>query len=60
MLFRSVRVYDEDATQYCNITPDTGYTLKENPFFVNPTIGDYRMRDDAEFSKIPFESIGRY
>ena len=52
--------HDPVATQYCDITPDTGYTIDQNPFFVNPTIGDYRMRDDADFEAIPFENIGRY
>jgi len=36
------------------------YTDKVNPLFVNPSIGDYRIRDDADFHKIPFENIGRY
>jgi hypothetical protein len=36
------------------------YTMKENPFFVNPSIGDYRIREDADFLKIPYEKIGRY
>ena len=52
--------HDPVATQYCDITPDTGYTIDQNPFFVNPTIGDYRMRDDADFAYIPFDLIGRY
>ncbi len=37
------------------------FTLEENPLFVNPTLGDYRTRDDiGDFMKIPFEKIGRY
>ena len=36
------------------------YTTKENPLFVNPSVGDYRIRDDVEFAKIPYEMIGRY
>jgi hypothetical protein len=36
------------------------YTLNENPLFVNPSIGDYRIREDAEFAGIPYEQIGRY
>jgi len=36
------------------------FTLDENPLFVNPTIGDYRLRDDADFHRIPYEKIGRY
>ncbi len=36
------------------------YDLAENPFFVNPAVGDYSIRDDADFHKIPFDKIGRY
>ncbi|MCQ2456619.1 MAG: right-handed parallel beta-helix repeat-containing protein, partial [Clostridia bacterium] len=36
------------------------YTVAENPLFVCPAIGDYRIRDDADFFKIPVEEIGRY
>ena len=32
----------------------------ENPLFVNPTFGDYRIREDADFAEIPYEKIGRY
>jgi len=32
----------------------------ENPLFVNPTFGDYRIREDADFANIPYEKIGRY
>ncbi|MBQ6262776.1 MAG: S-layer homology domain-containing protein [Clostridia bacterium] len=56
----AVKEHDAVAAQYCDITPDTGYTLDQNPFFVNPTIGDYRMKDGAEFANIPYDLIGRY
>ena len=36
------------------------FSLTDNPFFVNPAIGDYRIREDADFHKIPYEKIGRY
>jgi len=36
------------------------YTEDENPLFVNPAHGDYRIRDDVDFFKIPLEEIGRY
>ncbi|MBR3416999.1 MAG: S-layer homology domain-containing protein, partial [Clostridia bacterium] len=36
------------------------YGIDENPYFINPTIGDYRMREDADCPYIPFEKIGRY
>ena len=34
--------------------------LDENPYFVDPTHGDYRIKDDAPIFKIPVEEIGRY
>jgi hypothetical protein len=48
--------YNKFAVSENNIV----YSLTDNPFFVNPTIGDYRIREDADFHKIPFEKIGRY
>ncbi|MBR4933427.1 MAG: hypothetical protein IKZ03_03105, partial [Clostridia bacterium] len=39
---------------------NVNYKDSENPFFVNPSIGDYRIRDDADFFDIPFENMGRY
>ena len=36
------------------------YGMNENPAFVNPTLGDYRIRSDADFPDIHFEDIGRY
>ena len=36
------------------------YTLDENPLFVNPSIGDYSIKEDADFFKIPYDQIGRY
>ena len=56
----SVDGYDEYNLTYSDITPDAGYTVAENPFFVNPSVGDYRIRAGAEFPDIQFEKIGRY
>ncbi len=39
---------------------NVGYKLDENPFFVNPSIGDYSIREGADFADIHFEKIGRY
>ena len=36
------------------------FTINDNPYFVNPSIGDYRIIEDADFHKIPYEKIGRY
>ncbi|MCQ2455773.1 MAG: hypothetical protein MJ096_00285 [Clostridia bacterium] len=32
----------------------------ENPYFVDPTRGDYTLKDGVTFFEIPFEKIGRY
>ena len=37
-----------------------GYTLEENPFFVNPNKGDYRIDPEKSDIEIPYEMIGRY
>ena len=31
-----------------------------NPGFINPTLGDYRLKDGADFIDIPYSEIGRY
>jgi len=36
------------------------FELDENPLFVCPATGDYRLREDADFKEIPYEKIGRY
>lgn len=36
------------------------YTLEENPYFVDPTHGDYTIKDGAGILDIQFEKIGRY
>ena len=46
---------------YVTVEGNRGFTLSENPCFVNPTLGDYRIRDGVEgFPDIQFEKIGRY
>ena len=35
-------------------------STSENPYFVDPTHGDYSLREDADFIDIPYEKIGRY
>ena len=34
-------------------------TLEVNPFFVDPTHGDYRIREGSDFD-LPVEKMGRY
>ena len=52
---------EEIVREYTPVTGQRGYYLTENPLFVDPTHGDYRLRDGAEgFPDIEFEKIGRY
>ncbi len=39
---------------------NTEFSTDVNPYFVDPTHGDYRIKDDAPIFKIPVEEIGRY
>ena len=53
--------YSEALTKFGTYENNVGYTLDENPLFVNPALGDYRIRDDVtDFPDIEFEKIGRY
>jgi len=51
---------DEYQERYSVMEGERLYTLAENPLFVNPTLGDYRVRDEVDFPDIQFEKIGRY
>ena len=54
-------VMGEKYTQiYVTVEGSRGYTFEENPMFVNPTLGDYRVREGVDFPDIEFEKIGRY
>ncbi len=50
----------EFVVKYSTIEGNVGYTLEVNPFFVNPSRGDYRIRDGVDFPDIRFSEIGRY
>ena len=52
--------YDETISKYSVIENNVGYTVEENPFFVNPAAGDYRLTEGAAFPDYHFELIGRY
>ena len=52
--------YPDYVRRYCVIENNPGFTTDENPLFVNPTLGDYRIRDGVDFPDIHFENIGRY
>jgi hypothetical protein len=55
--FETNRKYPAMYTTYEN---NAAFGPDENPVFVNPTLGDYRIRDGADFPDIHFEEIGRY
>ncbi|MBQ1503515.1 MAG: hypothetical protein IIZ35_05870, partial [Clostridia bacterium] len=52
--------FKNTVTDYGEYHDNAGYTLEENPLFVNPAAGDYRVKDGAGFDGFEFEKIGRY
>jgi len=53
--------YSERAERFAARLEDSKViSTSENPFFTNPALGDYSLRDDADFIDIPYEMIGRY
>ncbi len=52
--------FNEIFAQYSTIEDNIAYSFGENPLFVNPTVGDYRIREGVDFPDIRFEKIGRY
>ena len=49
-----------NSADYCTVEGNVACTYDENPVFVNPTVGDYRIRSGVDFPDIHFEEIGRY
>ena len=54
------RDYNELIRRYSVIEDNIYYARTENPLFVNPSRGDYRLKDDVDFPDVHFEEIGRY
>ncbi|MBR6291080.1 MAG: S-layer homology domain-containing protein [Clostridia bacterium] len=55
------REYEDMIAKHSVIENNLYYSTDENPLFVNPAVGDYRIRDDVtDFPDIEFEKIGRY
>ena len=50
----------QEIIDYGEVYDNMILTEDENPFFVNPAKGDYRLRDGVDFFYIPFEEMGRY
>ena len=56
----AVGEYEEMISKYSVIENNVGYTPDENPLFVNPTAGNYSIKEGADFPDYHFENIGRY
>ena len=52
--------YSDLIKMFSVIEDNETYAVTENPLFVNPTRGDYRIREGVVFPDIEFEKIGRY
>ncbi|MBR6290477.1 MAG: S-layer homology domain-containing protein, partial [Clostridia bacterium] len=46
--------------EYCVVEGNRVFRMDENPCFVNPAIGDYRIKEGSEFPDYHFEKMGRY
>ncbi|MBR7032319.1 MAG: S-layer homology domain-containing protein, partial [Clostridia bacterium] len=53
-------VSEEALLKFSTVADNLGFTTRENPFFVNPTRGDYRVKDGADCANVDFMSAGRY
>ena len=52
--------YNELIRRYSVIEDNVYYASTENPLFVNPSRGDYRLKDGADVPDVHFEKMGRY
>ncbi len=52
--------FNEVAQLFAEGENNVSFEETENPVFVDPTHGDYSIREDADFFKIPYKQIGRY
>ncbi len=52
--------FHPDAAAVSTIKDNYYWTTDVNIIFVNPSRGDYRLSDGAEFPDLEFEKIGRY
>ncbi|MBR3991805.1 MAG: S-layer homology domain-containing protein [Clostridia bacterium] len=50
----------QEIIDYGEVYDNMILTDDENPYFVDPTNGDYRLKDGVDFFYIPFEEMGRY
>ncbi len=52
--------YNELIRRYSVIEDNVYYASTENPLFINPSRGDYRLKDGADVPDVHFEEMGRY
>lgn len=52
--------WNDMAEMFAEGENNVAFESTENPVFVDPTHGDYSIRDDVDFFKIPYVEIGRY
>ena len=52
---------NDNIRPYVTLENNRSFGIDENPFFVNPTLGDYRLADGVTgCPDVQFEKIGRY
>ncbi|MBR3423641.1 MAG: S-layer homology domain-containing protein [Clostridia bacterium] len=54
------KIEDRALELAARIEPSATYPVTENPFFVDPNKGDYRIDPEKSDIEIPYEQIGRY
>ncbi len=52
--------FNEVAELFAEGENNVSFEETENPVFVDPTHGNYSIRDDVDYFKIPYSEIGRY
>ncbi len=52
--------YREDLVKYSDISGNTALRFDEDPYFKDPSSGDYRTKEGTGAPDIQFEKIGRY
>ena len=51
---------DEEVSLFSKVENNLHFSADENPIFTNPTLGDYSIREGADFLDNHFYEIGRY
>ena len=59
-VFGGEHYFDDLWVQYSDNKNNPELPLTENPFFADPTHGDYTITDTSKFADIQYDKIGRY